>query len=114
MSVRSYYCAVCGIKLTPEQAQYGRPSAESLTTYCPTCAEEKGIECVRDAPPLSTTSSGRFSAVSGSGKSSSSSSRSSRSSSSRSDSSNRVGPASDGEGQGIGPDGLPSLPAPPV
>ena len=60
MAVRSYYCAVCGIKLTPEQAQFGRPSADSLTSYCPTCAEEKGIEVLRDAPPLPSTSSGRF------------------------------------------------------
>ena len=63
MAVRSYYCAICGIKLSPEQARYGRPSAESLNCYCPSCAEEHKIEVVRDAPPLPSGSSGRLTPV---------------------------------------------------
>lgn len=62
MAVRSYYCAGCGIKLSPEQAQFGRPSAaESLTTYCASCAEEKNI---RLAPAAKLPSgSGRLKAA---------------------------------------------------
>lgn len=64
MAVRSYYCAVCGIKLSPEQARYGRPTVDSRTMYCPTCAEEGKIDVVRDAPPLSSShGSGRFKPV---------------------------------------------------
>src|SRR4051812_44843896 len=60
MAVRAYYCAICGIKLTPEQARTGRPSIDSLTFYCPSCAEEEGVKCVRDAPPLPASTSGRL------------------------------------------------------
>jgi hypothetical protein len=60
MAVQSFYCALCGIKLSPEQARAGRPSLESLTTYCATCVEEKGIAVVQNAPPFPSTTSGRL------------------------------------------------------
>jgi hypothetical protein len=65
MAVRSHYCAGCGIKLSPEQARFGQPGTDSLTTYCPSCAEEKNVRAVPPAPRAPASSSGRLRPIPG-------------------------------------------------